>query len=929
MKRFISLFATAALAISGLSPFATTVVHAEATQPDDTQFATAEQLKEFNTSDWDKIDKAAKVYFSQTLAGGTQKWWIAGNQRDGATLVLFADSLIEDDVVFEPRNQTWGIYKAYEPDSECTYYEGYITQTPVSVPARVRTNHYGTSQIRKRLKELENLLFTSAERNYLITSTIYTRDVFESRQDVDMLYYSTNDILYLPYCTGLSSDPAVYVGENNPSYNLLSGTLVVTGAYNNRDRYWTRKPSSASDKTSCVWYNGGWYDGVVAECGLQPAFSLDLTKVLFASAAHAATQDGSLAVDNDVDGTGAFTLRFKSDTLGAAEVAGSKQSVSYQGVPAGTYLVAQNSEGAWAKAVSGSGTVQASDMGEGFTSFENCQVWLETTDATQRITYATMASVLQTVTYDVTYEFVGADGQPLPEEVKKLLPASTIADEGSTVTPEVPAQTVVEVADGVWTFQGYDPDQVTDIKDDIHFTGTWIFSKNPAVTIAPASVTIYMGGDGYEGTVDSAGTSISGNEIVARYGFPEPGFLVTLPEALAGTDVSSLRLQYQDGEETAQWTFAPYGDSGNVYRITPAEGTQSRTVQVQFTDQEGNSIESLEAFDFSKYLNQTLTMKVYGSDVAQENVSILYDGRVYPVAVGEGATVTVRGTTADVRYGEVLENPGDTYAPMESGTAVPGAAVPVDTVFTINGSDVQVGADAQVSLLFDGIIDSNASADGKNYTQLLEEKVGQALADAPVTEGMERICEARYLDLVDENNGNVWVAAQDSQGKAGTVTVYWPLPEGTDKDTGFTVLHFVGLHRSMTPQQITGTLTDDDYTPEVIDSIRVTDTHVVFETTGFSPFVLTWETPKTSAPPEDGEDKEDPAPGVTPAPDQNKGQDSTDAPAEQTKSDTATAVAVIPRTADESRPLLWTALVVMSGAALAGLAVYRKKRSDK
>ena len=43
----------------------------------------------------------------------------------------------------------------------------------------------------------------------------------------------------------------------------------------------------------------------------------------------------------------------------------------------------------------------------------------------------------------------------------------------------------------------------------------------------------------------------------------------------------------------------------------------------------------------------------------------------------------------------------------------------------------------------------------------------------------------------------------------------------------------------------------------------------------------------------------------------------------------ATTMTSIPQTGDESQPLVWVTLVVLSGAALAGLAVYRKKRSDK
>ena len=46
-----------------------------------------------------------------------------------------------------------------------------------------------------------------------------------------------------------------------------------------------------------------------------------------------------------------------------------------------------------------------------------------------------------------------------------------------------------------------------------------------------------------------------------------------------------------------------------------------------------------------------------------------------------------------------------------------------------------------------------------------------------------------YLDLVNTNDGNVWVSS--SKGS----TVYLPYPEGTDKDTDFLLVHYQGLHR--------------------------------------------------------------------------------------------------------------------------------------
>ena len=101
--------------------------------------------------------------------------------------------------------------------------------------------------------------------------------------------------------------------------------------------------------------------------------------------------------------------------------------------------------------------------------------------------------------------------------------------------------------------------------------------------------------------------------------------------------------------------------------------------------------------------------------------------------------------------------------------------------------------------------------------------------------------EFKYLDLVDESNGNVWVAAVDAQGRGQNVTVYWPLPEGTSRYTGFTLLHFEGLHREAS----NGTISPSDIAACQVSNVAitdVTDTHVVFNigSGGFSPFVLVW-----------------------------------------------------------------------------------------
>ena len=88
--------------------------------------------------------------------------------------------------------------------------------------------------------------------------------------------------------------------------------------------------------------------------------------------------------------------------------------------------------------------------------------------------------------YSVDYDFIsGTTNQELPQEVVALLPVDPNQyDEGQTVNAIQPTQTTVTVADGTWTFNGYDSDsKVADANQAnengvITFTGTWTFEKS-------------------------------------------------------------------------------------------------------------------------------------------------------------------------------------------------------------------------------------------------------------------------------------------------------------------------------------------------------------------------------------------------------------------------------------------------------------------
>lgn len=84
----------------------------------------------------------------------------------------------------------------------------------------------------------------------------------------------------------------------------------------------------------------------------------------------------------------------------------------------------------------------------------------------------------------VTHTFVsGTEGKELPQSVLNLLPANqeNLAD-GAEVTPTYLTTTEVEVVDGTWTFQVWNPTEAVIDGADVNFIGTWIFTPTYTIT---------------------------------------------------------------------------------------------------------------------------------------------------------------------------------------------------------------------------------------------------------------------------------------------------------------------------------------------------------------------------------------------------------------------------------------------------------------
>lgn len=348
------------------------------------------------------------------------------------------------------------------------------------------------------------------------------------------------------------------------------------------------------------------------------------------------------------------------------------------------------------------------------------------------------------------------------------------------------------------------------------------------VAIVPADITVYVGGDGYVGAVDGDGEPLGKDN-----GFPVPGFTISA-EGLDNFDPANAVLTYQKGSSSYSWDIVPYdgvdGASHGIYRFEPRSGSNT-SVKISFFDESLDDYVSSDSFDIEGSLGKDLKMEVYGESIEMGYVKLVYGGAEYAVTTDNG-TLKVRSTTGDEDYGSVVERERD----VPRGE--PGVVAHAGTTYYINNKPVEVVDASGVKLLFDDIIEQNSAS--VSNTQLLINRADEVLGGSSDS----RRYEAKYLDLVDTSNGNAWVAADEN------ITVYWPLPAGTGRNTSFTLLHFEGLHREMGVDVIESGINSCDVTPVTVEN---TGTHVKFTVSraGFSPFILVWDeynTPITPIP---------------------------------------------------------------------------------
>lgn len=372
---------------------------------------------------------------------------------------------------------------------------------------------------------------------------------------------------------------------------------------------------------------------------------------------------------------------------------------------------------------------------------------------------------------------------------------------------------------------------------------TAIMVEPTPVTLTPADMTIYMGGDGgYDAVVDENGKVVENTNSL-----PHPIFKLTAPD---GVDFDNVN--FINAESGNSWELVPETGANGYYHFENY-GNTNVGVRVQYSNE--NGIVTSDEFDpeienevFNEY-----TVSVYKGDTKGIVTAVASDGKNYLINTNEGK-LTVRAVQEDDATSDIAAT-----APAQkvsSGNAV--AVAPAGTTYTLNDTGVKLPDDAIPSLLFDSIIEDE---DSTTRTDALKEQASEWLDDNGLATGGTRHYEAKYLDLVDANNGNAWIKASNP------VTIYWGYPEGTGQSTDFKLLHFKDLHRDTSGGGNTG-FDPADIADSTIEEITVNNNANGISFTvgsgGFSPFVLVWTEAAAPGP----DPTPDPDPEPTPDPDE-------------------------------------------------------------
>lgn len=399
------------------------------------------------------------------------------------------------------------------------------------------------------------------------------------------------------------------------------------------------------------------------------------------------------------------------------------------------------------------------------------------------------------------------------------------------------------------------------------------------VTITPADITVYTGGEVYGNIVDEDGVEITENTS----GLPEPGYYLVLSDDVrewlteqykndeadegdehAGAknlaDILSFRYYDMVGETMLRdWGLVYQGvysrdENGNVtqyvYSLTPNRSSvdTGTEVRLEFTD-DGHIVSNDTIYMNQDTVSEKYEMTIHDGGLGQSDI-------VAELTTGKGdaekaITCNVEIGTGNLIVRSVVNQANNTNEIAASETAVDNnviTAVDNDSVtYYVNNSEVEIPVEEnadRVQLLVDEVSNSGEfnKAMGEDAIDHIKANLSNAAYDLA------------YLDLVDTENGNAVVTmGTNEDGTNQSLTIYWPVPDTAASNSDFHIVHYTGMDRhdeaSIVGENELANAPKE--TPEVRTETIDGQKHVVFEADSFSPFVLVYEK----------EDNTDPDPG--------------------------------------------------------------------
>lgn len=651
---FVLSLAMVAGLVPAMSGGANTVQAAtgSGTEPSVTAYATKAQLMTAFTPDANgTATTKGKLVFGKKSDGTTaQEWYILGKDEgvSGDNTIIVAASPIargqkfNSDISNKNDENLW---------SDCVYSEATITE--------VYANHYGASELRDTLQGMatNTSYFTSAEQGLMNATTVTTKDTKNSS-----VTYTTTDKLYALQ-GDYDNDQYLWAGTDD------STVLAMSSYLRNGEWFWLRSPYGGSgDFALCA--DRGYYvilGRVDIDSGspVQPASNLDLSSVLFASAATAASSDtksekitDSAAMTLRLDGTGKDigTVTYNTTTGDIKVVKGTtSQTVA---------LVVQGNDGTndwyYSKQITGTETINASDIKSALSltsdiDLSACKIWLETTDSTSNLTYAVNATDIISITsvaitdidIPVSNTALDTEASCTTEGVKSTTPqitwtpSDTTAGYNKSYTASVTltADTGYEFADNVTaTVSGNTATSVTKNADGtLTVTKEFTTDKRKIESVAAPTVpenntfTAYYGYDGYDTTpISGTNTELGKTATVTFEGTTSP-----TTEDMAVT-----------------WTIE---SDGGVYDKTPeAENTFRWTIPE-------SALTNYNAADCQGY--DISTGNITGTITVKNKAAT-------PVAItGTDSSIVYTGATVDVsQYFSIDNNAGAATYTLVTGT---------------------------------------------------------------------------------------------------------------------------------------------------------------------------------------------------------------------------------------------------------------------